>query len=95
MAKFSVQLTRPAAGDLQNLPEPVRRAILRNISSLERDPFPSAPLKKKLRGFKFPVYRLRAGDFRILYRIDQHIVTVMRVIDRKDLDRTIRGLRKS
>lgn len=94
MPRFSVQLTRPAARDLQNLPEPVRLSILRNISSLESDPLSSAPAKKKLRGFKFPLYRLRAGEYRILYRMDQNIVTVMRVIDRKDLERAIRGLRR-
>lgn len=94
MPKFSVQLTKPAAADLQSLPDSVRRTILEDISILEQDPFPSGPNKKKLKGFKFPLYRLRAGDYRVLYRIDQELVTVMRVIDRKDLERTIRRLRK-
>lgn len=51
------------------------------------------PRVKRLKGFRAPLYRLRSGDFRILYRIDGTTVTVLRLIDRKDLERTLRRLR--
>ncbi len=37
--------------------------------------------------------KLRSGDFRVLYRVDGALVTVMRVIDRKDLELVLRRLR--
>jgi mRNA-degrading endonuclease RelE of RelBE toxin-antitoxin system len=51
-------------------------------------------LKKKRRGFGFPLYRLRVADYRILYRIDETTVTIMRVVDRKDLERAIKRLKR-
>jgi mRNA-degrading endonuclease RelE of RelBE toxin-antitoxin system len=94
VVRFSVQVTRPAARDLAKLPERIRKTVLQSIATLERDPLPSPPVKKKLRGFPFPLYRLRAADYRVLYRIDESTVTVMRIIDRKDLEKTLRKLGK-
>jgi mRNA-degrading endonuclease RelE of RelBE toxin-antitoxin system len=62
--------------------------------SLRQDRFPSPPLKKRLKGFGFPLYRLRIADCRLLYRIDEKTVTIMRVIDRKDLEKAIKHLKR-
>ncbi|MDP2625753.1 MAG: hypothetical protein Q8Q58_02455, partial [Candidatus Rokubacteria bacterium] len=48
------------------------------------------PRIKRLKGFPFPLYRLRSGDYRVLDRIDEALVTVMRIINRRDLERTLR-----
>ncbi len=40
-----------------------------------------------------PLYRHRSGDYLVLYRIDEALVTVMRVINPPDLERTLRRLR--
>jgi mRNA-degrading endonuclease RelE of RelBE toxin-antitoxin system len=90
---FSIQLTRPAISDLEGMPERLRGGILEGISGLKEAPFPDGYARKKLKGFSFPVYRLRVGNHRILYRIDQTIVTILRVIDRKELEKTIRRIR--
>lgn len=95
MAKFLVQLTKPAAADLDKLPKKARDSALHGILTLEREPFPDGSSRKKLKGFHFPIYRLRVGDYRALYRIDQHTVTILRVIDRQDLERIIKTLRKT
>jgi len=50
---------------------------------------------KRLKGFRRPLYRVRSGDHRIVYRMDETLVTVLRVIDRKVLERSLRNLRKS
>jgi len=62
--------------------------------SLRQDPFPSPPLKKRLKGFGYPLYRLRIADYRLLYRIDEKAVTIMRVVDRKDLEKAIKRLKR-
>ena len=89
---FALQLTRPAVKDLDALAEKDRSDILESMLLLRGDPFPMGPTKKKLRGFKFPLYRLRVGDHRLLYRIDERTVTVLRIIDRKELKRVVRRL---
>ena len=52
-----------------------------------------SPFTVQLKGFSFPLYRLRSGEYRVLYRVDEALVTVMRVINRKDLEKTLRRLR--
>jgi mRNA interferase RelE/StbE len=93
LAEFDVRLTEPAVRDIQSLPENARAGIIDGFIALRQYPFPAPPLIKKLKGFGHPLYRMRTGDYRILYRIDKTIITVMRVIDRKDLDRTIKRLK--
>ena len=88
-----VQLTHAAARDLDALPTPAREQVLADIQSLERAPLGAPPRIKRLKGFGLVLYRLRSGDYRVLYRLDDGGVTVMRVIDRKDLTRSLLRLR--
>ncbi len=93
MSRFSLQLTKQARSDLEHLSLPLQKQIAKDIETLAKNPFPQASRIKKLKGFSFPLYRLRSGDFRVLYRTDGNQVTLMRVIDRKFLDRIISRLR--
>ena len=95
MDKFLIQLAKPAVADLNGIPLAIRKSLLEAISALEQDPFADGSSKKKLKGMAFPVYRLRSSDYRIIYRIDQETVTILRVINRKDLEKIIKRLRKS
>jgi mRNA interferase RelE/StbE len=95
MNKFIVNLTEHATSDLKDIPKELRDRIHQDIKALESGPFPSGSHIKRLRGFRPPVYRLRSGDFRILYHIQQNIVMILRVIDRKLLERVLRRLKAS
>jgi len=86
---FGVVLTDHAIADLEALPIRARLQVTEDIASLARGPLPPRPGTKKLKGYRPPLYRLRAGDYRILYRVERNTVTVIRVIDRRDLDRTL------
>ena len=92
MHAFTVQLTKQAAADLDTLPHDARLKVVKDISTLTAHPLPEGKAKKKLKGFGFPLYRLRAGNYRVLYRIDARLVAIMRVIDRKDLEKIARRL---
>lgn len=70
--------------------EAARSKVVGDLRTLEKRPLGSPPRVRRLRGFPFPLYRLRSGDYRVLYRIDAEVVTILRVIDRKDLDRVLR-----
>jgi len=91
--KFGIQITQSAVDDLDSIPNDLRKKILPDIKNLSSNPFPSGSSIKKLKGFKRPLYRLRSGDFRILYRVESHTITIMRVINRKELERVIKRLK--
>jgi len=90
---FDIQLTKTAAGELDSIPDVLRRKIIEDIKILSTNPFLFRGAIKKLRGFKPPLYRLRSGDYRVLYRVHGDLVTIMRLIDRKNLERIIKRMR--
>ena len=72
--KYRVDLSKTADKQLLKLPDKVYDRIMGRILELQDNPMPAG--YKKLTAF--PGYRLRVGDFRILYTIDlkkalQHI----------------------
>jgi mRNA-degrading endonuclease RelE of RelBE toxin-antitoxin system len=95
MNKFQVNLTEHATGDLKYILKQLRDKIHQELKALESGPFPSGTAIKRLRGFKPPVYRLRSRDFRVLYHVQGNTVTILRVIDRKLLERALKRLRTS
>lgn len=85
MASYSVRIKRSAAKELEAVPPKDRKRIVRRIEGLATDPRP--PGCEKLSGEE--KYRLRQGNYRILYEIiDQElIVTVVKIGNRRDVYR--------
>ena len=63
---YQVILQRPAEKELDALQEAVHKRIVIRLLALEENPRPTGV--KKLQGQES--YRLRVGDYRILYTID-------------------------
>ena len=85
MASYRL-LIKPSAGkEIEALPKQDRRRIIAKITSLSRDPRP--PGGEKLSGHDY--YRLRQGNYRILYEIRDLdlIVVVVKVGHRRDVYR--------
>lgn len=88
MAKYEIVLQRSAVADLDALRK--RDAAL-IADAMERH-LSVAPLKesksriKRLRGLSDPDYRLRVGDFRVFYNVDQnlYLVVVLRVMHKDE-----------
>jgi mRNA-degrading endonuclease RelE of RelBE toxin-antitoxin system len=59
--------------------------VLEKVERLREDPRPHGDLKKKLHGYEGDVYRLRSGDYRVLYTYGDGWVTPLGVDDRKDV----------
>ncbi|MCY7281920.1 MAG: hypothetical protein LH679_00465 [Cyanobacteria bacterium CAN_BIN43] len=59
--------------------------ILEKIEVLRDDPKPHGSLKKKLQGYKGDIYRLRSGDFRIIYTYGDQWVALLGVDACKDV----------
>ena len=93
MGPFKIILTAHAIADLGRIPEAVRSHVHVDIRDLQSSPFPQGTRIKRLKGYRPPLYRLRSGEYRVLYRVRGNSITVLRVIDRKILERVIRRLR--
>lgn len=80
---YSVSVRARAQKDLRGLSRPDQERIVRAIDELAGDPRPRQ--SKKLKGTE-DSWRLRVGDFRVIYAIDDHAKTVdvRRVADRKE-----------
>jgi mRNA interferase RelE/StbE len=82
---YEVRIIRSAEKDLDLLPAVVHARISQRILNLENNPRPRGI--KKLSGRE--EYRLRVGDYRILYLVDdiKGTVTVMAVGHRREVYR--------
>ncbi len=86
--KYAIEFTPKAAEDLIDLPPKFRRQVGKKIDALADNPRP--PISKKLRG-RDNLYRLRAGVYRIIYRIDDNavVVVVVRIGHRRAVHRRL------
>jgi len=83
--RYSVVIKRAAERELDSLPGAVRRRIFEKLLTLEESPRPVG--SKKLVGGSG--YRLRIGDYRVLYEVNDpaHLVTVFAVGHRREVYR--------
>ena len=87
--RYAIQILPAAQRAMAGLPKPVRRRVDEHILSLADDPRPhgALPLKGEGKG----LWRLRVGDYRILYQIQDAVLIVL-VIDvghRRDVYRQL------
>lgn len=76
---------RTFQNQLLDLPKEQVVLVLEKIDLLRDDPAPDGKLKKKLHGYKGDVYRLRSGDYRIIYGYGNGLVALLGVDNRKDV----------
>jgi mRNA interferase RelE/StbE len=85
MEQYKVYIKRSAGKELGRIREKDRKKIIEKIRSLSFEPRPVGV--KKLSGEE--KYRVRQGDYRILYKIEAEIVTVtvVRIAHRREVYR--------
>ena len=84
--RYRVEVSPVAHRELRKIPEDKRERILRRIRSLAEDPRPAGV--QKLAG-EVDGYRIRVGDYRVLYRVkdDVLLIVVVRVGHRREVYR--------
>jgi mRNA interferase RelE/StbE len=84
MAKYSLEIKQSAQKELDALDDALFTRIDRKILALADNPRPSGC--KKLKGYK-DQWRVRAGDWRVLYIIDDaaKLVTITRIAHRREV----------
>ena len=84
---YTITITNSALKELQSLQKAVVKKIEISISSLALNPRPSGA--KKLKGNNENLYRIRSGDYRVIYSVNDEIkiVDIRRIGHRKDIYR--------
>ena len=90
---FRLVLSPRSVKDLDKLSDTALRKITKALRVLEENPFPRGTLIRKIKGRKSNYYRLRTDKYRVFYLIKGGDVVVLRVIDKKDTQKFIQGLR--
>jgi len=82
VASYKLLIKRSAAKELERLPPKDRKRVAAKMAALSTNPRP--PGGEKLSGQE--KYRIRQGDYRVLYKIDDgtQTVTIVAVGHRKD-----------
>ncbi|MEA5479193.1 type II toxin-antitoxin system RelE/ParE family toxin [Pseudanabaena galeata UHCC 0370] len=73
--KYGIEFKPKAIKDLRSLPKQIQDKILEKVQLMEND---LAGDVKKLTNFT-PEYRLRVGNYRVLFEIDNENIVIYRV----------------
>lgn len=84
MGKYSVEVKPAARKELEALSDPVLARVIRKLESLADVPRPAGC--KKLKGYK-DMWRIRIGDWRVVYFIDETVklVSILRIAHRREV----------
>lgn len=87
MANYKIEIKKSAIKEIENLPKKTLARVIEQIKTLSDDPRPNGC--KKLSGDE--KYRIRVGDYRILYLIEEKIITVfvVKIAHRKEVYRML------
>ena len=80
---YEVLLERNAERDLKKLPKDIFHRIVVSVKSLAQNPKPQG--SRKIIGSKND-WRIRVGDYRVIYEIDEEVkaVKIMRIRHRRE-----------
>jgi mRNA interferase RelE/StbE len=83
---YSVEVKPPARKELESLRDNILAPVLRKLDSLRKAPRPAGC--KKLKGYK-DLWRVRVGDWRVVYIIDDSakLVSITRIAHRRQVYR--------
>jgi len=86
MAKYRITIKKSAAKELEDVPKKDLWKVIRRIQSLGQEPRPNRAQKLSHK----EQYRVRQGDYRIIYSIDDKdsIINIVKIGHRRDIYRS-------
>jgi len=78
---MKINIRKSAIKDLKKIDHETKEKIHSSILGLAK--FPNISNVKKLTNFE-PAYRLRVGDYRILFDVSENTIEIGRILHRKD-----------
>ena len=82
-----VFLSEKAQGDLDAFRDKITHQILADCARLANDAIPDGKRIKKLQGYKDNLYRLRAGDYRVVFKRSGTRIDIVRVLSKPDFQK--------
>ena len=79
--KYKISFEKRALDELRKLDNFVARIIIKNINKLSENPFSKDIKRLKNQN----LFRLRVGDYRILFEIKDDIITILKIGHRKNI----------
>lgn len=81
---YQIEYTPSARKELEQLDYTVFKKVKKAIDSLAKNPFPHGSLKLEVT--KEKLYRIRKGDYRIIYAVNHNIITItiLKIAHRSD-----------
>jgi len=91
---YTVELKPQAGRFIEGQNRKIQRQLIRRIEALRKDPRPTG--SKLLHAAK-KIYRVRSGNYRIIYQIkdEKLLIIIVKVSDRKDIYRNLGTLFKA
>lgn len=77
---MKLEIRKSAIKDLKNISEPFKTKIKNKLLELKK--FPNTANIKKLTNFE-PAYRLRIGDYRVLFDVENETIIIARILHRQ------------
>jgi mRNA interferase RelE/StbE len=90
---LQVLLTKTAQKDLTRIPKDRRSQVLQTLRALESWPLLEGMDIARLKGYEEKVYRLRIGDYRVVFLTAEDAIYILRVVSRQELEKVLRQLR--
>ena len=82
-----VFLSEHAQRDLDSFSTKITKQILADCARLAANPIPDGKRIKKLQGFRVNLYRLRAGDYRVVFTRTGNRIDIVRVLSKPDFQK--------
>lgn len=84
--RYVLEFTTSASCEFRDLDKRIQRRVTEKITALCDDPFP--PGNKKLKA-QSDHFRIRVGDYRVIYRIDgkRVVIVIVRIGHRREVYR--------
>jgi mRNA-degrading endonuclease RelE of RelBE toxin-antitoxin system len=80
-------LSEKAQRDLDVFSDKIANQILADCIRLAENPIPDGKRIKKLQGFKDNLYRLRAGDYRVVFKRSGARIDIVRILSKPDFQK--------
>ena len=83
MTEYTTEFAASAAKEFRALPEEIKWRVRKAVESLHRNPRPTGVRKLHSRD---PLYRIRVGQYRVVYELDDEAerIRITRVRHRRD-----------
>ena len=83
MPEVKVEWTEDAVYDLSRLDPPIRKRIIRKISWISQHFANVTP--EPLSGSLSGTFKIRIGDWRVIYQLEKNIIVIYAVAHRRDI----------